>query len=155
MPFKFGTSNVSQVRHKMTPTVVTKATILFPVYFMQDSLCTHDELVRREKITWASHVSSRTICHPSSRQKWAHLVQGKQPRMLPWQHHNGYQFASYLVYNYYWYQVWRGEIHVFLIIWFIFLFKPICEVINFLTKSWMSWEWKEIFQTNQNNFFTS
>lgn len=60
---KLGTSY--QLRHKMTPTAVTMATVLLPSFFqagftphfcLNQGLFTYIELVERCKVLWASHV---------------------------------------------------------------------------------------------------
>ena len=47
------------------------------------------------------YVSARTVCLSLSGQKWRYLVhnrEGLRPREIPWQHHNGCHFVSYLAY---------------------------------------------------------
>ena len=72
--------------------VLFHARFTFPVFV----LIKHCSLiiVSRRKVIWASRVvSSMTICHSSSDQKWRYLVLGKQglePRLLPWQHRKRY-----------------------------------------------------------------
>ena len=46
-------------------------------------------------------ISSKTICHSSSIQKWRFLIhrkEGPRPRVLPWQYHGRYHFASFLTF---------------------------------------------------------
>ena len=110
---------------------VFNARFTFPVFV----------LIKHVHLRWASEwtqgnmgitcVSSRTICHSSSGQKWRYLVLGKQGlerRLLPWQHHRGYHFVSYLMYI----TGAKFEWHQWNISWFYWF----CDLYSYLNYLW-------------------
>ena len=110
MLLKLGTSNVSQVRQKMTPSVLLNSfafrpilcLIDIPIFCLNQTMFTPNELARRcREYGYFVCFNYRTVCLPLSGQKWRYLVysrEGLGPSVIPWQRQTGCQFVSYLAY---------------------------------------------------------